>query len=101
MNAVEGKKSLFVPVDPAPAQITAPSAVERADAVIKGAKKPLVLLGKGAAYAQCDADIKALLEETGIPITPMSMAKGLVSDTHPQCGAAARSMVLQESDVVG
>ena len=58
------------------------------------------MLGKGAAYAQCDADIKALIEETGIPFTPMSMAKGLVSDTHPQCAAAARSMVLQESDVV-
>jgi len=100
MSAEEGKKSLFVPVDPAPAQIPAPSAVERAVELIKSAKKPLILLGKGAAYAQCDADIKALIEETGIPFTPMSMAKGLVSDTHPQCGAAARSMVLQESDVV-
>jgi oxalyl-CoA decarboxylase len=100
MSAAEGKKSLFVPVDPAPAQIPGPDAVARAVDVIKNAKKPLILLGKGAAYAQCDADIKALVEETGIPFTPMSMAKGLVSDTHPQCGAAARSMVLQESDVV-
>lgn len=100
MSAEEGKKSLFVPVDPAPAQIPGPDAVARAVDLIKNAKKPLILLGKGAAYAQCDADIKALIEETGIPFTPMSMAKGLVSDTHPQCGAAARSMVLQESDVV-
>ncbi|CAL60577.1 oxalyl-CoA decarboxylase [Herminiimonas arsenicoxydans] len=100
MSAEEGKKSLFVPVDPAPAQIPGPDAVARAVALIKGAKKPLILLGKGAAYAQCDADIKALIEETGIPFTPMSMAKGLVSDIHPQCAAAARSMVLQESDVV-
>jgi len=100
MSAEEGKKSLWAPVDPAPAQIPAPSAVQRAAELIKNAKKPLILLGKGAAYAQCDADIKALVEETGIPFTPMSMAKGLVSDTHPQCGAAARSMVLQESDVV-
>lgn len=100
MSAEEGKKSLWVPVDPAPAQIPAPEAVKRAVDLIKGAKKPLILLGKGAAYAQCDDDIKALVEETGIPFTPMSMAKGLVSDTHPQCGAAARSMVLQESDVV-
>jgi oxalyl-CoA decarboxylase len=100
MAAEEGKKSLFVPVDPAPAQIPAPSAVQRAVDLIKGAKKPLILLGKGASYAQCDDDIKALIEETGIPFTPMSMAKGLVSDTHPQCGAAARSMILQESDVV-
>lgn len=100
MSAEEGKKSLFAPVDPAPAQIPGPDAVARAVDLIKNAKKPLILLGKGAAYAQCDEDIKALVEETGIPFTPMSMAKGLISDTHPQCGAAARSLVLQESDVV-
>jgi oxalyl-CoA decarboxylase len=100
MDAVEGKKSLWVPVDPAPAQIPHPTALKRAADLIKSAKKPLILFGKGAAYAQCDADLKAFVEETGIPFTPMSMAKGLVSDTHPQCAAAARSMVLQESDVV-
>jgi len=100
MPAAEGEKSLWVPVDPAPAQLPAPSAVKRAADLIKGAKKPLILFGKGAAYAQCDADIQAFVEETGIPFTPMSMAKGLVSDLHPQCAAAARSMVLQESDVV-
>ncbi|MDQ7970337.1 MAG: oxalyl-CoA decarboxylase [Oxalicibacterium faecigallinarum] len=100
MSAEEGKKSLWAPVDPAPAQIPAPSAVQRAAELIKNAKKPLILFGKGAAYAQCDADILAFVEETGIPFTPMSMAKGLVSDLHPQCAAAARSMVLQESDVV-
>ncbi|HWU85490.1 MAG TPA: oxalyl-CoA decarboxylase [Rhodocyclaceae bacterium] len=100
MAAAEGQKSLWVPVDPAPAQLPAPSAVKRAADLIKGAKKPLILFGKGAAYAQCDADINAFVDETGIPFTPMSMAKGLVSDLHPQCAAAARSMVLQESDVV-
>lgn len=100
ISAEEGAKSLFVPVDPVPSQLPGAEAVERAVELIKGAKKPLILLGKGAAYAQCDEEIKALIEETGIPFTPMSMAKGLVSDTHPQCGAAARSMILKESDVV-
>jgi oxalyl-CoA decarboxylase len=100
MSAAAGAKSLFVPVDPDPQQLPAAAAVARAVALIKGASKPLILLGKGAAYAQCDDEIKALIEETGIPFTPMSMAKGLVSDTHPQCAAAARSLVLQESDVV-
>lgn len=100
MSAAEGAKSLFVPLDPAPNQLPGPDAVARAVELIKGASKPLILLGKGAAYAQCDDEIKALIEETGIPFTPMSMAKGLVSDTHPQCGAAARSMILKESDVV-
>ena len=100
MSAAEGAKSLFLPVDPAPAQLPGPDAVARAVELIKGASKPLILLGKGAAYAQCDDEIKALIEETGMPFTPMSMAKGLVSDLHPQCAAAARSLVLQESDVV-
>jgi oxalyl-CoA decarboxylase len=100
MSAADGAKSLFVPVDPAPRQLPDPEAVARAVGLIKGAKKPLILLGKGAAYAQCDEEIKALIEETGMPFTPMSMAKGLVSDTHPQCAAAARSLVLGESDVV-
>lgn len=100
MSAVDGAKSLFTPVDPAPAQLPGPDAVSRAVDLIRGAKKPLILLGKGAAYAQCDDEVKALIEETGIPFTPMSMAKGLLPDTHPQCGAAARSLILKESDVV-
>src|SRR6202034_3195085 len=39
-------------------------------------------------------------EKSGIPFLPMSMAKGLLPDTHPQCAGAARSTVLKDSDVV-
>jgi oxalyl-CoA decarboxylase len=87
-------------VDPAPRQIPASDAVARALDLLKGAKRPLILLGKGAAYAQADADIRALIEKTGIPYLPMSMAKGLLPDTHAQSAAAARSFVLPEADVV-
>lgn len=100
MDAIAGKKSLIKVVDPAPRQIPAPDAVRRALDLLKGAKKPLILLGKGAAYAQADADIRALVENSGIPYLPMSMAKGLLPDTHAQSAAAARSYVLQEADVV-
>jgi len=100
MNADAGAKSLVKVVDPAPAQIPAPSAVKRALDVLKSAKRPLLILGKGAAYAQADDAIRALVEKTGIPFLPMSMAKGLLPDTHPQCAGAARSTVLQQSDVV-
>jgi oxalyl-CoA decarboxylase len=58
------------------------------------------VLGKGAAYAQADADIRALIEKTGIPYLPMSMAKGLLPDTHSQSASATRSYVLAEADVV-
>jgi oxalyl-CoA decarboxylase len=100
LDAEHGRRSMVKVVDPAPRQIPAPDAVERALALLKSARKPLILLGKGAAYAQADADIRALIEQTGIPYLPMSMAKGLLPDTHPQCASAARSFVLAEADVV-
>src|SRR5881396_3508056 len=100
IDAETGKRSLIKVVDPAPRQIPSPEAVKRALDLLKGAKKPLIVLGKGAAYAQCDAEIKSLIEKTGIPYLPMSMAKGLLPDTHEQSAAAARSYVLPEADVV-
>src|ERR1700716_623878 len=100
MNANAGAKSLVKVIDPAPAQIPGPSAVKRALDVLKTAKRPLIILGKGAAYAQADDDIRALIEKSGIPFLPMSMAKGLLPDTHPQCAGAARSTVLKDADVV-
>ena len=100
MDAVVGKNSLIKVVDPAPRQIPAADAVQRALDLLKSAKRPLILLGKGAAYAQADADIKTLVEKTGIPYLPMSMAKGLLPDTHEQSASAARSYVLPSADVV-
>src|SRR2546423_12239368 len=100
IDAEAGRKSLIKVVDPAPRQIPAPDAVQRALDLLRSAKRPLIILGKGAAYAQADADIGALVEKPGIPYLPMSMAKGLLPDTHEQSAAAARSYVLPEADVV-
>ena len=100
IEAEAGRKSLVKVVDPAPRQIPGPDAVKRAVDLLKGAKKPLIILGKGAAYARADAQVRELVEKTGIPYLPMSMAKGLLPDTHPQCASAARSFVLPEADVV-
>ena len=100
MEAEAGKKSLIKVVDAAPRQIPAPDSIQRALTLLKSAKRPLILLGKGAAYAQADADIRKLVETSGIPYLPMSMAKGLLPDTHVQSAAAARSYVLAEADVV-
>jgi oxalyl-CoA decarboxylase len=100
MDALAGKNSLIKVVDAAPRQLPAPESVQRALDLLKGAKRPLILLGKGAAYAQADADIRAFVESSGIPYLPMSMAKGLLPDTHTQSASAARSYVLAEADVV-
>ena len=81
MNAEAGKKSLVKVIDAAPAQIPAPDAVKRALDVLKSAKRPLIILGKGAAYAQADDAIRSFVEKSGVPFLPMSMAKGLLPDT--------------------
>ncbi|MGB0634770.1 MAG: oxalyl-CoA decarboxylase [Paracoccaceae bacterium] len=100
MNEVDGMKSLVKVIDPAPSQSPAKSAVDRALEVIKSAQKPLIILGKGAAYAQEDDLVRSFVEKSGIPYLPMSMAKGLLPDDHEQSASAARSLVLKESDVV-
>jgi oxalyl-CoA decarboxylase len=100
MDAVAGELSLVKVVDAAPRQIPAPDAVQRALALLEGAKRPLIILGKGAAYARADAEIRALVEKTGIPYLPMSMAKGLLPDSHELSASAARSYVLEQADVV-
>ena len=100
MDADKGQKSLVKVIDPAPAQIPAPEAIARALDVLKSAKRPLIILGKGAAYAQADDAIRSFVEKAGVPFLPMSMAKGILPDTHPQCAGAARSTVLKDSDVV-
>ena len=100
MDEIEGQKSLVKVIDPAPRMLPAPEAVNRALDVLKGAKRPLIILGKGAAYAQEDETVKAFVEKSGVPYLPMSMAKGLLPDTHPQSAGAARSLVLKEADVV-
>ncbi len=100
MDAEEGAASLIKVIDPAPRQLPAPDAVTRALGILKSAKRPLIILGKGAAYARADDDIRALVEKSGIPYLPMSMAKGLLPDDHPLSAGPARSLALKESDVV-
>ncbi len=100
MDAEAGAKSLVKVIDAAPAQIPAPAAIKRALDVLKSAERPLIILGKGAAYAQADDEIRAFVEKSGAPFLPMSMAKGLLSDMHPQSAGAARSTVLKDADVV-
>ena len=94
------KRSLIKVVDPAPPSPPAPASVARAIELLANAQRPLVILGKGAAYARADDEIRSFIEMTGMPFLPMSMAKGLLPDDHPQSAAAARSYAIGNADVV-
>jgi oxalyl-CoA decarboxylase len=100
MDASAAADTIWRVVDPAPRQLPAPDAVDRALGVLAQARRPLIVLGKGAAYAQADTVIREFVETTGIPFLPMSMAKGLLPDAHPQSAAAARSLAVARADAV-
>jgi oxalyl-CoA decarboxylase len=99
-DAQAGQQSLVEVVDPAPRQLAAPEAIDRALDLLANAERPLIVIGKGAAYSRAEDEIRRFVEATGIPFLPMSIAKGLLPDDHPQSVAAARSLALGGSDVV-
>ncbi len=100
MNREDAEKLLYTPVDVYSPVAPNQQSVERAVEIITSAKRPAILLGKGAAYAQVDGKIKELIEKYNIPYLPMSMAKGLMPDDGPLSALACRSTIMEKSDVV-
>ena len=86
MDAAAGQASLIKVVDAAPRQLPAPEAVERALALLKNAKRPLILLGKGAAYAQADADIESLTRLVHVNNAAQQRRHARTNITHQRRG---------------
>ncbi|XNN28228.1 oxalyl-CoA decarboxylase [Escherichia coli] len=86
--------------NPSPALLPCPKSVTSAISLLAKAERPLIILGKGAAYSQADEQLREFIESTQIPFLPMSMAKATPEDTHPLSAAAARSFALANADVV-
>lgn len=100
MDHAAAEVLLQQPVDLKPAMVPAPEAVERAVNLLASAKKPAILIGKGAAMAQVEDLLKKLVESTGVPYYPMSMAKGVLPDNHPLSALSVRSTIMEDADVV-
>lgn len=100
MEASEAEKLFYSPIDLYAPVAPNTDAVDRAVQLLSTAKRPAILLGKGAAYAQVDDKIKKLIETYRIPYLPMSMAKGLMPDTGELSAISCRSMIMEQADVV-
>ena len=100
MNREDAEKLFYTPVDVYSPVAPNIEAVDRAVELLTSAKRPAILLGKGAAYAQVDDKIKKLIETYKIPYLPMSMAKGLMPDNGPLSALSCRSDIMEKSDVV-
>lgn len=100
MNGADADKLFYEPVDLKPSVVPSAESVKRAVELIASAKKPAFLIGKGAAYARVEDKIKELVDKTGIPYYPMSMAKGVLPDNGPLCAISCRSTIMEQADVV-
>lgn len=87
-------------VPDAPRTFADPAAVEAAVAALKSAERPLVIVGKGAAYARAEDEVRAFIEATQLPYLATPMGKGVMPDDHPLSVGAARSFALQNADLV-
>uniref|UniRef100_E9PWM4 2-hydroxyacyl-CoA lyase n=1 Tax=Mus musculus TaxID=10090 RepID=E9PWM4_MOUSE len=85
---------------PPPVSMAETSAVCAAASVLRDAKQPLLIIGKGAAYSHAEDSIRKLVEQCSLPFLPTPMGKGVVPDNHPNCVGAARSRALQSADVI-
>ncbi|OQR76834.1 2-hydroxyacyl-CoA lyase 1-like, partial [Tropilaelaps mercedesae] len=87
-------------VGESPVSLACPQQVARALDLLRTAKRPLIIVGKGCAYACAEKSVRELIEKTGIPYLPTPMGKGLLPDNHPQCIGPARTKALQEADAI-
>ncbi len=100
-GSVDESEVAFPPRCPEPPRSLAdPAAVSRAAEVLRDAERPLVIVGKGAAYARAEDEVRALLDETRLPFLPSPMGKGVVPDDHELSVAPGRSFALQNADAV-
>jgi len=101
VGKVSEEKVRFLPPCPPPPSVFAdPNKVKQAVDLLMYAEKPLIIVGKGAAYAQAEGQVGALVEGALLPFLPTPMGKGVLPDTHHLCVSAARSRALQEADVI-
>jgi 2-hydroxyacyl-CoA lyase 1 len=86
---------------PEPPRMVAPTEnVEAALNLLERAERPLVLVGKGMAWSRAEDEVRAFIERTQLPFLRSPMGKGVMPDDHPLSAAAARTMALQQADVI-
>ena len=87
-------------VEPPPAPHVDDALVKQALAALRSAHNPLAIIGKGAAWAQAEQQVRRFIDETHMPFLASPMGKGVVPDDHPLSVAAARTYALQHADLI-
>ena len=84
-----------------------PPALDRALAVLRSAKRPLIVAGGGVIYSEATGQLRAFAEATGIPIAETQAGKGSLPYDHPlsvgsvgSTGTTAANALARDADVV-
>ena len=82
-------------------------AIEEAAALIREAKKPLLICGGGVRYSEAHEEFKAFAEQTGIPFGETQAGKSAVVWDHPLnlggigvTGCSAANEIAKEADLI-
>jgi len=67
---------------------------------IRGAQRPLLILGDGLRWTLDTSMLRTLVERHDLPFITTSLARGYLPDSHPLCAGEVRRWVQSEADVV-
>lgn len=76
-----------------------PAGVEAVAGILAGAERPLVIIGKGAAWADAAKPLERLVN-FGIPFLASPMGRGTIADDNPMCVGSARSAAMAGADAI-
>jgi 2-hydroxyacyl-CoA lyase 1 len=98
---IEEEDVTYPPPVPEPPRTLAPNeSIAAAIEALKSAENPLVIIGKGAAYARAEDEVRQFIETTQLPFLASPMGRGVLPDDHPLSAGAARTYILQNADLI-
>ncbi|MCW3063794.1 MAG: thiamine pyrophosphate enzyme central region, partial [Solirubrobacterales bacterium] len=88
-------------------QRPAPEAIARAAALVRAARRPLIVAGGGLVYSEATAALRAFVDATGIPVCETQAGRGALVSEHPLAlgavgatGSAAANRLARDADLV-
>jgi len=77
-----------------------PELIEEAVALLRHAKRPLILTGSGILWSDASAALRMFVDVTGIPFSTTPQGRDVIPEDHPLSFLGARSKAFREADVV-
>ena len=84
-----------------------PAELREAVALLRSAKKPVIVAGGGVLYASAERDLAAFAEQHGIPVVETQAGKSTLPDAHPHSmgavgvtGTGAANALVADADVL-